>query len=178
MTNLHCRHNIIFFVGFSGSGKSTVGRKIAKKLGFSYIDLDDAIEGTTGLKISEIFNQKGEDHFRVLEKNCLREILNNKFIVVSCGGGTPVYFNNMQLMNDNGITVYLKMSPKALCHRLKKSKKERPVLNTSGNECLDSKVENLLKMREPFYTQADITVTADKLDVTELMREIKNYKSN
>lgn len=176
MATLLSSHTHIFFIGFSGSGKTTIGRKIAKRLGFSFYDLDGAIEHESGIKISDIFREKGEEYFRKLESSCLQKVIKNKFTVVSCGGGTPVYNNNMQIMNESGVTVYLKMNPKALCYRLERSKNKRPLLASyEGNE-LVQQVEAILKKREPFYNQAKIKIDADKLDITELMRLIRNFQ--
>lgn len=178
MALLSSSQTLIFFIGFSGSGKTTVGRKIARRLGFNYCDLDEVIETTSGLTTSEIFRQKGEQHFRKLENQCLKKVISNKFTVVSCGGGTPMYFDNLHLMEEAGIIVYLKMSSRALCYRLERSKKTRPLIGDSRGEELVKKIDEIIAKREPFYSKAHITVTADKLDLMELVRLIRDYRES
>jgi shikimate kinase len=178
MALLSSSHTLIFFIGFSGSGKTTVGRKIARRLGFNYCDLDEMIESMSGLTTSQIFSQKGEKYFRELENQCLKKVITNKYTVVSCGGGTPMYFNNLQLMKEAGITIYLKMSTKALCYRLERSKKTRPLLGDAKGDDLVKKIDAIIAKREPFYNQAQITVAADKLDMMELVRLVRNYRGS
>jgi shikimate kinase len=116
----------IFITGYMGSGKSTAGKKLASELGYEFIDLDHFIETEYKQTIPEIFASKGEKEFRSMENNTLKKVLEKKKdAVVACGGGTPCYFNNMELMNNNGITIYLKMSVDALVSRLLQAKEKR-----------------------------------------------------
>lgn len=104
----------IFLIGYMGSGKSTAGKKLAAELGYAFIDLDHFLEKEYQQTIPEIFAARGEAEFRNMEHNTLKKVLEKSDVVISAGGGTPCYFNNMELMNNNGITIYLKMSVDAL----------------------------------------------------------------
>lgn len=127
----------VFLVGFMGSGKSTLGRLIAKDTSWSFIDLDDYFENKHQTTIANYFELLGEEAFRKAEKETLAEVLNMEKVIVATGGGTPCFYNNMDVMNENGLTLYLKLSPKALVERLKSSKNVRPlVANKSGDELL------------------------------------------
>jgi shikimate kinase len=116
----------IFIVGYMGSGKSTAGKKLASKLGFEFIDLDHYIENEFGQTVPEIFKTKGENEFRAMEHNALKKLVLKENVVISCGGGTPCYYGNMELMNNHGTTIYLKMSAETLAHRLLNAKDNRP----------------------------------------------------
>lgn len=137
-----------------GAGKTTVGKRLANKLGYLFVDLDQKIEEDEGLTIAEIFEQKGEQEFRNLEQNTLISVLNQSNVVVACGGGTPCFGENLELMNTHGYTVYLKYPVKTLCQRLEKGKANRPLLKTKTNEELESFIQNLLSEREPFYLKS------------------------
>lgn len=159
----------IFLTGYMGSGKSTAGKKLAAKLGFEFIDLDKFIEEECGQTISEIFSEKGENEFRALEHNALKKLINKNNIVVACGGGTPCYYGNMELMNNNGITIYLKMSSEALASRLIKAKDKRPLIEGKTEEELKNYINEHLEKREDIYHQAQYIVKGKNLDVDELV---------
>jgi len=122
------RSNKIYLIGFMGSGKSTAGKELAGILGWSFIDLDSLVEHHAGKTISKIFEEDGEDHFRKLETDMLRNIDPVSDAVISTGGGTPCHSSNMDFMLENGLTVYLKMKPEDLLTRLEGSPGERPLL--------------------------------------------------
>jgi shikimate kinase len=112
-----------------GSGKSTLAKKMAKKLNRSFYDLDHEIEKVVGLTVSQMFDQNGENYFRGLESKVLKEILeNNELIVLSVGGGTPCFYDNMQLINNSGVSVYLKYNAGILTSRLMNAKVKRPLI--------------------------------------------------
>jgi shikimate kinase len=159
----------IFLTGYMGSGKSTAGKKLAAKLGFGFFDLDKFIESECGQTIPEIFAGKGENEFRALEHNALKKLITKENIVVACGGGTPCYYGNMELMNNNGITIYLKMSVDALTSRLLKAKDKRPLLENKTEEEVRSYIAEHLEKREDTYHQAQYTVKGKNLDVDELV---------
>lgn len=159
----------IFLIGYMGSGKSTAGKKLAAKLGFEFIDLDKFIEKETGKTIPEIFSEKGEGEFRALENNALKKLITMENIVVSCGGGTPCYYGNMELMNNNGITIYLKMSADALASRLLKAKDQRPLIEGKTEEELRNYITEHLEKREDIYHQAQYIVKGKNLNVDELV---------
>src|SRR5688500_7831796 len=108
----------IFLLGYMGCGKSSAGKKLANKLGFEFIDLDEMIEKQYQKSVSEIFETEGENKFREYEHNCLKGLLDKENIVISLGGGTPCYYNNMELINTHGTSIYLKMSTEVLASRL------------------------------------------------------------
>lgn len=159
-----------------GSGKSTVGKKLANKMNFQFIDLDKFIEDSTGKSITEIFETRGENYFRDIEHKCLRNIENQTNTLVSCGGGTPCFFDNMQWMNTKGITVYLQMNPLSLVSRLKQGKNERPLLKGKSDEDMLNFISNSLTEREKYYTQAHITVKVEGLKTGELQRKIIEFR--
>jgi shikimate kinase len=159
----------IYLIGFMGSGKSSVGKQLAAKLNYSFVDLDKYIEESNGISINEIFEIKGEKEFRNIEFNALKKLAGTKNTLIACGGGTPCYFDNMELMNSTGITLYINMSAKMLADRLKNSKKERPLVANKNDEDLLDYISKTLEKREYFYTQANYTVKGKNLDVKELV---------
>lgn len=160
----------IFLVGFMGSGKTTIGRKLSQRLGFTFIDQDDLIEETAGMTIPEIFSKEGEDGFRNREHQAIKELLSRDNVVVATGGGAPCFFNNMQLYNQNGITIYLKMPPAALASRLKDSATERPLIKNKSESELISYIQNTLEERKPYYEQATYTIKGIHLQVTDVIK--------
>ena len=152
----------IFLIGYMGSGKSTVGKLLANKLGYSFIDMDAQIEANQFKTVAQIFTDLGEDKFRLLEQKCLHEVSEFDDVVISTGGGTPCFFDNISYMNANGLTIYLKFSAQELAERLGGTHvAKRPVLaNRQGDELLQFITEGLAK-REPFYTQAIYSVCGD-----------------
>ena len=153
----------IFLIGYMGAGKTTLGKVLAMRMNLSYIDTDHYIENRYHKKISEIFATEGEGHFREIEHRILLEVSEFENIVVSTGGGTPCFNNNMNIMNDLGTTVYLETSAEELAARLKVSKNVRPILSKySGSELIDFIRENLDK-RKVFYEQAKIRFNAEQM---------------
>jgi shikimate kinase len=159
----------IFLTGYMGSGKSTAGKKLAAKLNFEFIDLDKFIENECGQTINEIFAEKGENEFRAIEHNALKKLITRDDIVVACGGGTPCYYGNMELMNNNGITIYLKMSADTLASRLLNAKDKRPLLENKTETELKDFITGHLEKREDIYHQAQYIVKGKNLDVDELV---------
>lgn len=158
----------IFLIGFMGCGKSTLGKKLATKLGYDFIDLDHQLEKEIGDSVGNYFALHGEDGFRRQEKKTLQEYDYPANIVVATGGGAPCYFDNMEWMNANGKTVYIEMSPAALAKRLEGGKEKRPLIKNLSEEELICFIEAKLAEREPFYKQAaivadGISLTADAL---------------
>jgi shikimate kinase len=164
----------IFITGYMGSGKSTAGKKLASELGYEFIDLDHFIEKEYNQTIPEIFATKGEKEFRSMENNALKKVLEKKKdVVVACGGGTPCYFNNMELMNNNGITIYLKMSVDALVSRLLQAKEKRPLIQNKTEPELRAFITRQLEKREDQYHQAQFTIKGKNLDVDELVAFVR-----
>jgi shikimate kinase len=153
-----------------GVGKSSKGRKLAKRLGIRFADMDMVIEEQEGLSIEEIFRVKGEDWFRAKEKEVLHQLGGIKEdMVISTGGGVPCFNNNMEFINSTGISIYLKMSPAALVNRLTRSEKPvRPLLKGKSEEELLEFIKNRLSEREQFYLQSKLVVQAENLKIEDL----------
>jgi shikimate kinase len=162
----------IFLIGFMGSGKSVSGRKLASSLGLSFADLDTLIEQNYKMTIPGIFSQFDETVFRKLESKVLKEFIEGDNFVLSCGGGTPCFNNNMELIKESGISIYIKLSPKALADRLLKSKTKRPLIQNIEPEQLVPRIEEMLLIREKFYSQSDITVEGLNLKVGDIIELI------
>lgn len=154
----------IILVGYMGAGKTTVGRQLALDLGLQFYDLDWYIEMRYHTSVAKIFAEKGEESFRELERNMLHEVAEFENVVLSCGGGTPCFFNNMEYMNSLADTVYLKCSPEVLAQHLKMGKVERPLIKGKSDEELLQYIKESLDKRLPFYTQAKHTLDVSLLD--------------
>ena len=137
-----------------GSGKSSWGKKLANALQYSFVDLDKLIEQREELSIEEIFNEKGEEYFRNLEHKYLLETVVMNHVVISCGGGTPCYHNNMDLINANGISFYLNGAIGLLVDRILNSKMRRPMFLGIEKAEIEKKMEELFLNRTPFFEQA------------------------
>ncbi len=148
----------IYLLGFMGSGKSYTGKKLAARLGLPFVDLDQMIEKRAGKSISALFEEQGEARFRQFERETLHETNKHLAAVVSCGGGVPCFHQNMEWINQNGISVYLKTNHDILFQRLKNGRQQRPLLRGKTDEELRLYIEEKLKEREPFYNQAHIVL--------------------
>jgi shikimate kinase len=147
---------IVFLIGFMGCGKTTLGRKLASRLGYAFLDLDHVLEAQVGMNIAQYFSEFGEDAFRRLESEVLKKTEYPKNTVVSTGGGLPCFFDNMDWMNARGKTVYIRLSPKTLAGRLESEKTKRPLLNEKHGEHLVKFITEKLEERESFYAKAKI----------------------
>lgn len=152
-----------------GSGKTTIGKKLAGRMGFDFIDQDDFIEEMAGKTIPEIFATEGESCFRKTEHAAIKRMIGKDNLVVATGGGAPCFFNNMQLYNESGITIYLKMQPAALVSRLKYSATERPLIKKKSEEELLAYVNDTLNEREKYYRQATFTIEGINLQVEDIL---------
>ena len=156
-----------------GSGKSTVGRLLAEKLGLDFYDLDAEIEKARGRTIAEIFTDGGEDIFRKIEAETLiNTIANKSSIIIAAGGGTPCFYDGMKFMNDSGVTVYLE-TPIELLNSRTKRKQHRPLLSENHAE----KMRNLLSTRQNCYLQANYVVNTANLGLQEKVGRIINLLS-
>ena len=145
----------IILIGYMGAGKTTIGKTLAKRLGVPFYDLDWYIETRMRKKVKQIFDEKGEEGFRIIEKNMLHEVAEFENVVLACGGGTPCFFDNMEYMVGQGDVIYLKGAPEVLFRHLKMGKGVRPLLlGKNDEELLDYIRENVQK-REEFYTKAN-----------------------
>jgi len=163
----------IYIIGFMGSGKTTAGKKIASLLGWTFIDLDKKIEEHEGKSIPEIFAQNGENYFRKVESEVLKDIQNQSDVVISTGGGTPCHGNNMEFMLETGLTLYLKLTPGQLKSRLINSKGERPLIKNLDEAGLFVFINGKLAEREIFYNRAEVTVEGIDTDINLLTSCLK-----
>lgn len=160
---------LIYLVGYMASGKSAFGRVLAGKLGFSFIDMDEWIANEAGISISEYFASRGEDAFRLHEQKLLRYVSMSERTVVATGGGTPCFFENMDLMNATGHTVWLDVPFEILIHRLANESEQRPVL--AGAIDLKALVENQLMIRIPYYQRAKQHLNSNVID--EMISQVR-----
>jgi shikimate kinase len=151
----------IFMLGMPSSGKSTLGRQLAKELNYDFIDLDKKIEVSEGKKINEIFNLEGEDYFRKVESEHLKKIDPDGRVIIATGGGTPCFNNNMEFIKNCGISIFLDVKPVKLEERMRNSKKNtRPLFNLESDSLSDSLLKTY-DSRIGFYNQADIVIEGD-----------------
>lgn len=164
----------VFLIGMPSSGKSTLGRKLARVLNYRFVDLDKLIVKDQKQSIPDIFRGKGEGYFREVESRLLKEIKPNQWLVVATGGGAPCFFDNMVYIKDNGLSIFLKVSPAELARRiLAHGKDDRPLL--SGITELETELSQRLSLRLPYYTQADFTLEEPSGSVTDLANLIKPH---
>ena len=156
--------NRIFIIGYMGAGKATVGKALAKELNIEFYDLDWYIEARMRKTVKQIFDEQGEEGFRRIEKNMLHEVGEFENVIVSCGGGTPCFFDNMEFMNQQGETVYLKATPEVLYGHLKMGKTIRPLLLNKTQEEVQVFIKEQLQKRESFYKKAKHTLDVNLMD--------------
>lgn len=154
----------IIIIGYMGAGKTTVGKALAKDLGLTFYDLDWYIESRMRKTVKQIFDEQGEEGFRRIERNMLHEVAEFENVVISCGGGTPCFFDNMDYMNRQGQTFYLKATPDVLFKHLKMGKSVRPLLLNKTPDEVRSFIDAQLAQREPFYSKATNTVDVTLMD--------------
>ena len=160
----------IFLIGFMGSGKTHWGIKIAEKLKIPFYDLDAVIVNSEGMSISEIFSNKGEEYFRYMEKQTLENLVTKEEnFVLSAGGGTPCFFNNIDFMKRNGKVLWLNTSLEALNQRLLKEKMSRPLLKGITEAGLRSYIIRKLSERKMYYEQADLMVHEETTELEPLL---------
>lgn len=167
----------IYLLGMPSSGKSTLGRALAKQLGYLFFDMDKVIEELEQMSISEIFEQKGEEYFRKMERDVLRTIPPNSRLVVSTGGGAPCFFDNIQTINQNGYSIYIDVSVDTLLERMLNAKRnDRPLYQKEDND-LRAKLLAKYTERQVFYRQAHLCISNDSLTVEQLIQLLHNQKS-
>lgn len=163
----------IFLIGFMGSGKTHWGKALAEKLQLPFYDLDKIITETQGKSITEIFTEQGEEYFRQLERDLLHDITEkHPAIVLSCGGGTPCFFNNIDFMKKQGTVVWLNSSIEALTERLKKEKNQRPLIKDISDDDLRSYILKKMNDRRLYYEQADVHVIEETVTLDSLIQQI------
>jgi|SRR4051812_34106666 shikimate kinase len=163
----------IFLLGFMGSGKTYWGRQLSLKLSIPFFDLDEQIVNAENESINDIFAEKGEEYFRLLEKDTLHIITESRdSMIMACGGGTPCYFNNIEFMNKTGVTVWLDTPLDVLFERLLKEKMHRPLLKDLTDEQVKSFIIKKFSDRKIYYEQADITIAEQPVKLEELIEKI------
>ena len=155
-----------------GSGKTSIGKKLANLLHFDFFDTDAEIERHVGKTALQIFETDGESFFREKEQSVITELSQKTNVVVSVGGGSPCFFDNMQRMNQAGLTIYLQATPKMLKQRVIKRKHQRPLLKDIPDEELEPYIARLLQQREPDYQKCQITVEAFNISAKKILEVI------
>jgi len=158
----------IFIIGFMGTGKSHWGQLWAKLHNMSFVDLDAVIEGTEQRSVVDIFEKAGEDYFRVKEASLLRDQLEHENCIISCGGGTACFHDNMAWMNEHGFTIYLSATAPYILKNVLDEKEKRPLVKNINEAELLFFIEQKLKERIPFYNQANLILDAETLHENSL----------
>ncbi|MBR5467500.1 MAG: shikimate kinase [Bacteroidaceae bacterium] len=157
----------IILIGYMGAGKTTIGHALAKNLGVQFYDLDWYIEMRFHKTVAQIFEERGEEGFREIERNMLHEVAEFENVIISCGGGTPCFFDNIDYMNSLCDTIYLKASAEVLAAHLKMGKVVRPLILGKSEEELTDYIQGMLDQREPYYMKAKHIINVDLLNSRE-----------
>lgn len=167
----------IFLIGYMGAGKTTLGKAFAREMKVPFIDLDWYIEERFHKTIRELFTERGEDAFRELERNMLHEVGEFEDVIISTGGGTPCFFDNMEYMNEHGQTVFLDVDVDILFRRLRIAKQQRPILQGKNDDELRTFIVEALEKRAPFYSQARYRFDGGHLEsrgqIAESVRQLR-----
>ncbi len=163
---------MLYLIGFMGVGKTTIGKQLAIQHNTNFIDIDKEIEKKTNDTISNIFQKKGEIYFRQLETITLKSL--TKKNIVACGGGIPIYNNNMNFIKKSGTSIYLKASNNELVSRISKNPKNRPLIQNKSNKTLKKFIETTLEKREKFYKMADHTIETSNLSEKDVLQKINS----
>ncbi|MER3498429.1 MAG: shikimate kinase [Chitinophagaceae bacterium] len=163
----------IFFIGFMGSGKTHWGKLVSEKLRLPFFDLDEQIISHEGKNINEIFTEKGEEYFRLAEKDILHIITeSHENFVIACGGGTPCYFNNIDYMNAAGVTVWINTPVEIIHQRLIKGREERPLIKNLTDAQLKSFIIKKFSDRRIYYQQAEVIIDEEPVQLDKLVEKI------
>lgn len=168
----------IFLIGFMGSGKTTLGKQLANKMGYQFVDQDQYIEKKTGMSIGDYFSTHGEQEFRRMEHKVLKELVLLNNVVIATGGGAPCFFDNIEIMNQHGISIYIKLKPEILQSRLKQAQEERPLLRGKTDKELLDFIKSKLGERESYYSKATHVIESMDLKSEDLYQLLKYYKAN
>lgn len=160
----------IIIIGYMGAGKTTVGKALAKDLGLTFYDLDWYIESRMRKTVKQIFDELGEEGFRRIERNMLHEVAEFEDVVISCGGGTPCFYDNIGYMNRQGDTFYLKATPDVLYKHLKMGRSVRPLLLNKTPDEVRTFITGQLEQRRPYYEQARHTIDVNLMDTYDKIR--------
>ena len=163
----------IFLIGFMGCGKTHWGRELGRKLAIPFFDLDEKIEESEGKSIAKIFEEEGEEYFRLIEKDVLHLISeSHETFVMACGGGTPCFYNNIDFLRKQGVVVWINCSIECLHKRLAADKEHRPLLRQITDAGLKSYIIKKFSNRKIFYQQAQVIINEDDLDLDKLVSRI------
>ena len=171
----------IILIGYMGAGKTTIGRALSIKLGIPFYDLDWYIETRRHRSVAQIFAELGEEGFRKIEHNMLHEVAEFEDVIISCGGGTPCFFDNIDYMNRQGQVVYLKAAPEVLTRHLQMGRTERPLIKGKSPEELATFITEQLAWREPFYSKAryhfDVTLLDNREKINDTIEKLTEILS-
>ena len=154
----------LFIIGYMASGKTTFGRALARRTGMRHIDLDFYIEQRFHSTVREIFARKGEAEFRRIESAMLREVGEMEDTVISCGGGTPCFGDNLDYMNSHGLTVCLQASDDVIVNRIIQAGNKRPLMAGKSREEILMTLKEHMEVRRPFYERARLIISGDRLE--------------
>lgn len=176
----HIKYNCmrIYLIGYMGSGKSSFGRRLARKLDYDFFDIDLELEAKSGLRVSEIFEIHGEQKFREMEREMLHHTASLDRVVIATGGGTPCHFDNMDFILKNGISVYLRLDVPSLVYRLERSSKVRPLIANLNGEELAKDISTRLAEREQWYLKANCIVKGESLKTNNVISLIFGEQPN
>ena len=169
---------LIFITGYMGAGKTTLGKRLAERLNYHFYDLDELIEISTGYSISAYFEKFGEAAFRIKEREILLGHLDDTDTVMATGGGTSCYADNMALMNQKGITIFIDTDLEVILARLSGKSHYRPLLKTIPPEKLPSFISDHLKIRKEYYSKADIRIEGEEVNLESLVEDIRKVYYN
>ena len=162
----------IILIGYMGAGKTTLGKALARLTKRPFYDLDQYIESRTHETVPQIFAEKGEAGFREVEKNMLHEVAEFEDVIISCGGGTPCFSDNMDYLNQQGETIFLRATPEVLKEHLLMGKTQRPLIQGKSPDELIGFIEENLQKRLPYYSKAKHVID---INVIHTQEQINNY---
>ena len=166
----------IYLVGMPGSGKTTLGKKLANTLDYEFVDLDFLIQQNEGMSIEQIFEEKGEDFFREIERMYLQSTNKLNKTIISTGGGTPYYFDNMDWINQHGLSIFLNISLEQLMQRVLQNPTKRPLLRGLTETEVNEKLLNLMEVRNPYYLKSKLIVDINGLNKTNYIFDNHNVR--
>lgn len=168
----------VFLIGLPGCGKTTLGRKIAQLMNCEFADLDEVIVRNEQMTISQIFSTKGEEQFRIIERNLLINWCGkDENYVMATGGGTPCFFSNMQLINQSGVSIFLDTTVDVIAQRMMGTElAKRPMFAGENVSTIGARIEAMRNHRLPYYRQAQLSVTGDQIDAHQITKAVFNLK--